>query len=171
MDQVIPWATVEARVDPHFPKAGRGLRPRPMMTMLRIHFLQPWLNLSDPQTEDLHHEPESTRRFARIDLLHDTVPEETAICKFRHLLEAHRLTARMFDAVKALLKARKLLPKAGTTADAATADITPLPHLLIGQEKALHGDKAYYKADDKLLCELSGHRFLVKRHRLVPKGT
>ena len=44
MDQVIPWATVEALVEalvaPHYPKAGRGRRPLPMATMLRIYFLQ-----------------------------------------------------------------------------------------------------------------------------------
>ena len=43
------------------------------------------------------------RHIVRIDLLHDAVPDEPTICKFRHLLEAHQLTVRMFDAVKALL--------------------------------------------------------------------
>ena len=216
MDQVIPWATLEALVEPHYPKAGRGRRPLPMATMLRIYFLQQWFNLSDPQAEDMLYDSESMRRFARIDLLHDTVPDETTICKFRHLLEAHQLTARMFDAVKALLEGRKLLLKAGTivdatiigapsstknatktrdpemrqtkkgnqwdfgmkvhvgtdrrgvihtitTTDAATADITQLPHLLHGQETTLHGDKAYYKAEDKLQWELSGGRYLVNK--------
>lgn len=65
---------------------------------------------------------ESMRRFARIDLLHDTVPDETTICKSRHLLETHQLTARMFDAEKALLKKRKLLLKAGTMVDATIID-------------------------------------------------
>lgn len=27
MDEVMPWATVEALVEPHYPKAGRGRRP------------------------------------------------------------------------------------------------------------------------------------------------
>lgn len=215
MDQVIRWATVEALVEPHYPKAGRGRRPLPMATMLRIYFLQQWLNLSDLEAEDMLYDSESMRRFARIDLLHDTVPNETTICKFRHLLEAHQLTVRMFDAVKALLKERKLLLKAGTivdanigapsstknatqtrdpdmrqtrkgnqwyfgmevhvgtdrrgvihtitTTDAATADITQLPHLLHGQETMLHGDKAYDKAEDMLQWELSGGWYLVNK--------
>jgi transposase, IS5 family len=50
-----------------------------------------------------------------------------------------------------------------TTTDAATADITQLPHLLHGQETTLHGDKAYYKAEDKLQWELSGGRYLVNK--------
>jgi IS5 family transposase len=53
MDQVIPWATVEALVEPHYPKAGRSRRPLPMGTTLRIYFLQQWFNLSDRQAEDL----------------------------------------------------------------------------------------------------------------------
>jgi IS5 family transposase len=44
----------------------------------------------------MHYDSESMRRFARIGLLSDTVPDETTICKFRHLLEAHQLTAPMF---------------------------------------------------------------------------
>lgn len=73
MDQVIPWAIVEALVEPHYPKAGRGRRPLSMATMLRIYFLQQWFNLSDPQAENMLYLSESMRRFARIDLLHDTV--------------------------------------------------------------------------------------------------
>lgn len=89
-----------------------------MATMLRIDFLQQWGNLSDPQVEDMRYDSASMRRFARIDLLHDTVPDETTICTFRHLLEAHQRAARMCEAVKALLEARKLLLKAGTIVDA-----------------------------------------------------
>lgn len=50
-----------------------------------------------------------------------------------------------------------------TTTDAATADITQLPHLLHGEETTLHGDKAYHKAEDKLQWELSGGRDLVNK--------
>jgi transposase, IS5 family len=215
-DQVIPWVTVEALVAPHYPNAGRGRRPLPMATMLRIYFLQQWFNLSDPQAQDMLYDTEAMQRFARIDLLQDTVPDVTTICKFRHLLEAHQLTARMFDAVNALLEKRKLLLRAGTivdatiigapsstknatqtrdpemrqtkkgnqwyfgmkvhvgtdrhgvihsltTTDAATADLTQLPQLLHGHETTRHGDKAYYKAEDKLQWELSGGRYLVNK--------
>ena len=50
-----------------------------------------------------------------------------------------------------------------TTTDAATAAITQWPHWLHGPETTLHGDKAYYKADDKLQWELSGGRYLVNK--------
>jgi IS5 family transposase len=89
-----------------------------MATMLRTCFLQQWFNPPGPQAEDMLYDAASMRRFARIDLLSDTVPDETTICKYRHLLEAHQLTARMFDAGKALLEERKLLLRAGTIVDA-----------------------------------------------------
>ena len=118
MNQVIPWATVAALVAPHDPKAGRGRRPLPMGTMLRIYFLPQWFNLSDPQAEAMLYDSESMRRVARIDRLSDTVPDETTICTCRHLLAAHQLPARMFEAVKALLEERRLLLKAGTIVEA-----------------------------------------------------
>ena len=50
MDAVIPWQRLLALVEPHYPKPGPGggQRPLPLQTMLRIHFLQHWFDLSDP---------------------------------------------------------------------------------------------------------------------------
>lgn len=118
MDQVIPRATLEALLSPHSPTAGRGRRPLLLATMRRIYFLQQWFSLSDPQAAGMPYDSQAMRRFARIDLLTDTVPDESTICKFRHLLERYQLTARMFDQVKTLLAERPLLLKAGTIVDA-----------------------------------------------------
>src|SRR5262249_22751015 len=71
-------------------------------------------NLSDPQAEDAIYDSESMRRFARIELSRDVVPDETTILRFRHLLEQHGLTAAIFEAVKTLLVEQQLLLKAGT---------------------------------------------------------
>ena len=40
MDKVMPWNALLALIEPHYPKAGRGRRPYPLATMLRIHLLQ-----------------------------------------------------------------------------------------------------------------------------------
>lgn len=50
-----------------------------------------------------------------------------------------------------------------TTTHAGQADITQLPQLLHGQERALYGDKAYWKEEDRGLCEASGIRYRVNR--------
>ena len=72
---------------PHYPKAGNGRQPLGLEKMLRIYCLQHWFNLSDPQAEDAIYDSESMRRFARVELGDDVVPDETTIRRFRHLLE------------------------------------------------------------------------------------
>jgi len=118
MDAVIPWARLLALLEPHYPKAGRGRQPLGLEKMLRIYFLQQWFNLSDPQAEDAIYDSESMRRFARVELADDIVPDETTILRFRHLLEEHRLTAAIFETVSGLLTAKRLLLKSGTIVDA-----------------------------------------------------
>jgi IS5 family transposase len=71
-----------------------------------------------PQAEDAIYDSESMRRFARVELGDDVVPDESTILRFRHLLEQHRLTATIFDAVRDLLEERRLLLRAGTIVDA-----------------------------------------------------
>ena len=118
MDTVIPWARLLALVAPHYAVAGRGRRPLPVETMLRVYFLQQWFDLSAPQAEDMLYDSESMRRFARVELGEDTVPDESTILRFRHLLEQHLVTAQMFAAIRGLLEERRLLLKAGTIVDA-----------------------------------------------------
>jgi IS5 family transposase len=118
MDGVIPWAVLVALIEPHYPRAGRGRRPHDLERMLRIYFLQQWFNLSDPQAEDAIYDSESMRRFAKVELGEDVVPDETTILRFRHLLERYRLTEAIFEAVKDLLAKHRLLLRAGTIVDA-----------------------------------------------------
>ena len=92
MDAVIPWPDLLGLIEPHYPKAGNGRQPLGLEKMLRIYFLQQWFNLSDPQAEDAIYDSESMRRFARVELGDDVVPDETTILRFRHLLEQHGLT-------------------------------------------------------------------------------
>ena len=118
MDAVIPWDRLLALIEPYYPKAGRGRQPLGLERMLRIYFLQQWFNLSDPQAEDAIYDSEAMRRFARVELADDVVPDETTILRFRHLLEEYRLTAAIFETVKELLTAKRLLLKSGTIVDA-----------------------------------------------------
>ena len=48
LDALMPWEELEARVEPHYPKAGQGRRPYPLAVMLRIHVVQLCYNLSAP---------------------------------------------------------------------------------------------------------------------------
>jgi hypothetical protein len=97
MDSVIPWPCLVRLIEPYYPKAGQGRQPLGLEKMLRIYFLQQWFNLSDPQAEDAIYDSESMRRFARVELGDEVVPDETTILRFRHLLEKHGLTQEVRD--------------------------------------------------------------------------
>jgi IS5 family transposase len=118
MDAVVPWQRLLALIAPHYPKGTGGRPPMPLERMLRIYFMQQWFNLSDPQAEDALYDMESMRRFAGVELAEDTIPDETTILNFRHLLETHKLTEKIFAEVRQLLEEKKLLLKSGTIVDA-----------------------------------------------------
>ena len=118
MEQIVPWKELCALLEPFYPKEGKGRPPIGLERMLRIHFLQNWFNLSDPGVEEALYDVESMRRFARIDLGNEPVPDETTICKFRHLLETHKLAEKLFEAVNLHLASRGLKLSAGTIVDA-----------------------------------------------------
>lgn len=118
MDAVIPWSALLERIEPYYPKPGNGRPPLGLEKMLRIYFLQQWFDLSDPGAEEALYDIESMRRFVRIDLGEDVIPDESTILKFRHLLEQYELTEALFVEVNALLEKHGLLLKTGTIVDA-----------------------------------------------------
>ena len=58
------------------------------------------------------------RRFVGIDLGREPVPDETTILKFRHLLEAHGLGARLFEIMGEYLQENGIKISTGTIVDA-----------------------------------------------------
>jgi len=120
MEAVVPWKALIDLIEPAYPKTGSkgGRPPYPLETMLRIHLMQQWYDLSDPAMEDALIEVPTMRRFAGIDLISDRIPDETTILGFRHLLEKHNLGKQIFETVKAHLKANGMAMKQGTIIDA-----------------------------------------------------
>ncbi len=118
MDQVIPWEELLKITRKRYPKKGNGRQPMPLEQMLRIYFLQQWYGLSDPAMEDSLYDSESMRRFARIDLASDPVPDETTILNFRHYLEEYHLTEKIFEKTKQYLSDKGMMLREGTIVDA-----------------------------------------------------
>jgi IS5 family transposase len=119
MDQVVPWARLRQIVEKHYPKEGGvGRPPIGAERMLRIYFLQQWFNLSDPAVEEALYDSAAMRGFVDIDLGREPVPDETTVCKFRHLLELHGLGRRIFKAVNAQLARSGMTVGRGTIVDA-----------------------------------------------------
>ena len=51
MDALLPWARLEARLRPVYPRGERGRPPYPLALLLRIHGVQLFYNLSDPAVD------------------------------------------------------------------------------------------------------------------------
>jgi IS5 family transposase len=74
--------------------------------------------LSDPGVEEALYDSASLRAFAGVDLGVEPVPDETTMCKFRHMLEAHHLGDQLFGEVNSYLQSRGLQVSTGTIVDA-----------------------------------------------------
>src|SRR5437868_9482953 len=118
MERVVPWSALGALVEPFYPKPGNGRPPIGVERMLRLYFLQQWFNLSDPAVEEALYDSLAMRRFVDIDLGREPVPDETTVCRFRHLLEEHDLGQQLFDEVQRHLAAKGLKVATGTIVDA-----------------------------------------------------
>jgi IS5 family transposase len=123
MDKIIPWEGLCDVIEPFYPKPeGAGRRPVGLERMLRIHFLQHWFNLSDPAVEEALYDSRAMRRFVGIDLGREPAPDETTVCKFRHLLEAHNLGDQLFALIAEYLEENGLKVSTGTIVDATIID-------------------------------------------------
>lgn len=120
MERVVPFARLEAVIEPHYPKTGsKGGRPsKPLAVMLRVYMLQNWFGYSDPGMEEALYDIQALRRFAQVSLLDGAIPDETTILNFRRLLETHQLTDALFAQINAHLSERGLILKSGTIVDA-----------------------------------------------------
>jgi transposase, IS5 family len=124
MDQVVPWARLQALIEPHYPKGSPagGRPPLPLERMFRIYCLQQWYNLSDPGAEEALYDSITMRRFAGVCTDADVIPDETSILNFRRLLEKHKLTEQLFAEINAHLSERGLIVGKGTIVDATIID-------------------------------------------------
>lgn len=117
MEELLPWKDLEKPIARYYSKSLRGRKPYPLSSMLRIHCLQLFYNLSDPMMEDMLYEVESMRRFSRVGI--DRIPDETTILNFRHLLEKHELGKKLFTKINRYLEKQGLSFKVGTILDAS----------------------------------------------------
>ena len=120
MDRVIPWPELAAAVETVYPKISEagGRPPIPLERMLRVYFLQLWFNLSDPAVEEALYDSVAMRDFAGIDLGTEGAPDETTVCKFRHLLERNKLGKTLLKAVNDHLRRSGIKIANGTIVDA-----------------------------------------------------
>ena len=63
----MPWAALVELIAPYYPEGRTGEPPFSLQTMLRTHFIQQWLTLSDPAIEEAFFDASLYREFAQLD--------------------------------------------------------------------------------------------------------
>jgi len=182
MERVVPWSEVCALIEPVYPK-GEGGRPSvPLERMLRVYFLQHWFNLSDPAVEEALYESASMRAFAGIDLASEPAPDETTVCKFRHLLERNGLGTRLFQEIGRYLQSRGMKVSSGTIVDAtiinapsstknASGERDPEMHQTKKGNQWFFGMKGHVGVDNKtkLIHSVAASAANVRDSNLLPE--
>ena len=97
MEEIIPWEERVGIIKPYYPTGKRGRPPIELELMLRMYLLQCWFNSG-------------------------SVPDETTLCNFRHLLEKHELNKLFFEAINRAMEQTGHIMKGGTIVDATIID-------------------------------------------------
>src|SRR5512145_337389 len=174
MAAVVPWAALEAVIEPHYPKVGSkgGRRPFPLAVMLRVYCLQQWYNLSDPGAEEALYDIHSMRAFCGLELGRNAIPDETTILNFRHLLERHDLTKAVFAAVAEQwhvgmkthigVDARSGLVHTAGVTTGSVHDAKVMDNLIREDDRAVFADKGYVNEKKKQAARTAGVYWAVK---------
>ena len=96
----------------------RGGAPHwPVVTMIKVVFLQKCFGLSDPMVEEMLRDRISFRRFVGLSF-DDKTPDHSTICIFRKLLRGHGHGSTLFDKTPEILREKGLVMQSGTLIDA-----------------------------------------------------
>jgi transposase, IS5 family len=115
----VPFDTLANSVTDIFDDSGTaGGRPHwPIITMLKVVFLQKCFGLSDPMTEEMLKDRISFRRFVGLSF-DDATPDHSTISIFRKRLLNRDHGATLFDKALEILRQKGLVMKEGTLIDA-----------------------------------------------------
>ena len=164
MDAVVPWRGLCSLIEPHYPSGQRGRPPIGIERMLRIYFLQQWFNLSDPQAEDCLYDSEAMRKFVGIDLGAEASPDETTICKFRHLIEEKGIGKQIFAAVNEHLKVQGIKIGNGTIVDAT---IITAPSSTKNNDKERDPEMHQTKKGNQWYFGMKGHIGVDSKQKII----
>src|SRR5438270_2078667 len=91
------------------------------------------------------------RQFVGIDLGCEPVPDETTVCKFRHLLEEHQLGEQILGQVNLHLQAQGVRITTGTIVDAT---ILHAPTSTKNREQRSEEHTSELQSQSNLVCRL-----------------
>src|SRR5262249_2055974 len=123
---------------------------------------------SDPAVEEALYDSSAMRRFVGVDLGREPVPDETTVCRFRHLLEEHDLGQPLFDEVQRHLAAKGLKVAAGTIVDAT---IINAPSSTKNADKARDPEMHQTKKGNQWYFGMKAHFGVDSRTKLIHAAT
>jgi transposase, IS5 family len=161
---VVPWGKLCGLIEPHYPKAGGGRPPIGVERMLRIYFVQQWFNLSDPAVEESLYDSAALCAFVGIDLGREPAPDETTVCKFRHLLEEHQLGGEILETVNLHLQSRGVRITTGTIVDAT---IIHAPSSTKNREQQRDPEMHQTRKGNQWYFGMKAHVGVDSKHKIV----
>ncbi len=164
MNVVVPWQELTAVIAPSYPVAGNGRPPIDLERMLRIYFLQQWFDLSDPAMEEALYDSRAMLRFIGLDLGTERAPDETTICKFRHIIEENSLGHSLFEQVHQHLRKHGIVVTTGTIVDAT---ILPASSSSKNKPRRLDPEMASTKKGSQWYYGMKGHVGVDAKTKLI----
>lgn len=164
MESVVPWKELVAVIAPTYPVAGNGRPPIALERMLRIYFLQQWFDLSDPAMEEMLYDSRAMMRFVGLDVGTELAPDETTICRFRHLIEEQSIGQSLFEQVNAYLRRKGFAVSKGTIVDAT---ILPASSSTKNKGRALDPEMGSTKKGDQWYYGMKGHVGVDAKTKLI----
>lgn len=118
-DQNIPWDDLAGSIGDLFVVDNRagGAPHWPVVTMLKVIFLQKCFGLSDPMAEEMLKDRISFRRFLGLSF-DDKTPDHSTISRFRGRLLDKGHASTLFDKTLEILRSKGLVMQEGTLIDA-----------------------------------------------------
>jgi len=126
INTALNWKRFDKTLHQVFKTSKEGRPSYPPVVMFKVLLLQQWYGLSDPMAEEAISDRLSFRRFLGLGL-HDTVPDETTICRFRGRLAEKCLTPKLLRELNRQLDGKGLLIKQGTLVDASLVEAHSKP--------------------------------------------
>ncbi len=121
IDEELDWRRFGKTLRKVFKDSKDGRPSYPPVMLFKVLLLQQWYGLSDPMAEEAIGDRFSFRRFLGLGL-HEAVPDETTICRFRGRLAEKGLADKLLRELNRQLDGKGLLVKHGTLVDASLVE-------------------------------------------------
>lgn len=162
----VDFLPAEERVAATYSKGGRPACR--VAVLLRVMILQHLYGLSDPQAEEQIKDRLSFQKFVQLDA-HETVPDETTICRFRQRLIECGLHEQLLDLLNVQLEARGYIVKRVTMVDATLVESSrKRPDVQVAREgRAPDADASYTRKYNQSFYGYKAHVSSDGEHQLI----